>query len=114
MGEQYSPALPGEPAYDELCALFRSRTRQEWQELMAGVDACCDPVYSVEEALASAPVQALEMVTEQGLRPPVQFSSQPVKSATPAPLLGEHTATLLAELGYDTAQVEELQGQGIV
>jgi crotonobetainyl-CoA:carnitine CoA-transferase CaiB-like acyl-CoA transferase len=114
IGEQYSPAIPGEPAYDALCALFGTRTRQEWQELFSGVDACCDPVYNVEEALASAPVQALEMLGEEGLRPAVQFSRGPVGAGGPAPLLGEHTAAILAELGYGSARVEELQGRGLV
>jgi len=113
-GQQYAPAVPGEPAYDELCALFLTRTRQEWIEVLGGIDACCDPVYSVEEALASAPVQALDMLTEEGLRPPVQLSRQPVRTATTAPLLGEHTAAILAELGYDAARLDELQGKGIV
>jgi len=113
-GQQYAHALPGEPVYDELCALFLTRTRQEWLEVLGGLDACCDPVYSVDEALASAPVQALDMLTEEGLRPPVQLSSQPVRMATTAPLLGEHTAAILAELGYDAARLEELQGQGVV
>ena len=113
-GQQWAPALPGELAYDELCALFLTRTREEWRELFSGIDACCDPVYNVEEALASAPVQALDMLTEAGLRPPVQFSGQPVGKAPPAPLLGEHTAALLAELGYDAAGLEKLRGQGVV
>jgi crotonobetainyl-CoA:carnitine CoA-transferase CaiB-like acyl-CoA transferase len=113
-GQQFAPALPGEPAYDELCALFRTRTREEWVDIFAGTDACCDPVYNVEEALASAPVQALEMLSEEGLRPPVQFSGQPVGRAAPAPLLGEDTAVILAELGYEPARLEELQSLGIV
>ena len=111
---QYAAAVPGEPAYDQLCALFLTRTRQEWIDLLEGLDACCDPVYSVEEALASAPVQALNMLTEEGLRPPLQLSSQPVRTATTAPLLGEHTAAILTELGYDAARLEELHGQGVV
>lgn len=113
-GQQYAPALPGEPAYDELCALFLTRTRQEWLEVLAGLDACCDPVYSVEEALASAPVQALDMLTEEGLRPPVQLSGHRVQPAAKAPLLGEHTGAILARLGYDAAQVEELRNRGVV
>ena len=113
-GQQFSRALPGEPAYDELCALFRTRTQQEWHELLSEVDACCEPVYSVEEALASAPVQALDMLTGEGLRSPVQFSRQPVGKADSAALLGEDTAAILTELGYDAARVEELQSLGIV
>lgn len=113
-GQQLAPALPGEPAYDQLCALFLSRTQQEWHELLEGVDACCEPVYSIEESLASAPVQALDMLTDEGLRPPVQLSRQPMQTATTAPLLGEHTAAILAELGYDTARLDELRSQGVV
>jgi alpha-methylacyl-CoA racemase len=114
MGEQFSPALPGEPTYDQLCALFLTRTRQEWLGLLAGTDACCDPVYGVGEALDSAPVQALNMLTADGLRPPVQFSSHRVRTPTAAPSLGEHGAEILAELGYDNAAQKELRGRGII
>lgn len=114
LGQQFAPAAPGEPAYEELRALFRSRTRQEWAETLAGVDACCEPVYTVGEALESAPVQALGMLTSEGLLPPVRFSAQPVRPPAPAPGLGEHTTGLLAELGYDAAEVERLKGQSVV
>jgi crotonobetainyl-CoA:carnitine CoA-transferase CaiB-like acyl-CoA transferase len=114
IGQQYARALPGEPAYDQLCALFLTRTRSEWLKALAGADACCDPVYSIGETLGSAPVQALDMLTDEGLRPPVQFAGRQVRATSPAPRLGEHTAALLAELGYDSARVEELQGRGIV
>ena len=114
LGEQFAPALPGEPAYDELCALFRTKTREEWKELLAGIDACCEPVYSLEEALASSPVQALQMVAEVGLLPPVRLSGQSTGRTAPAPPLGEDTAAILAELGYDAAQTEELREQGVV
>ncbi|MCP4538756.1 MAG: CoA transferase [Chloroflexi bacterium] len=118
VSQQLAPAIPGEPAYDELCALFRTRTRQEWVEAMAGVDTCFEPVYDVEEALASAPVQALEMASGYGLLPPVRLSAQPIRpvecTAARAPALGEHTVTLLAELGYDAAAIENLREQGVI
>ena len=114
VGQQYAPAATGEPAYEELCALFRTRTRQEWMDALAGVDACCEPVYSVEEALASAPVKALGMLVNGELFPPVQLSAHPVHASCPAPALGQHTAQLLAELGYDAAEVERLHGEGVV
>jgi alpha-methylacyl-CoA racemase len=112
--QQFASAVAGEPAYDELCALFHARSRQEWMEAMAGIDACCEPIYNVEEALASAPVQALGMVSGYRLLPPVRLSRQPTRPADRAPALGEHTATLLAELGYDAATVEGLRERSVV
>jgi crotonobetainyl-CoA:carnitine CoA-transferase CaiB-like acyl-CoA transferase len=114
MGEQFAPAVPGQPAYEALRALFRSRTRQEWVDLLAEVDACCEPVYRLAEALASPPVQALRMVAAEGLLPPVRLSGQGERSAEPAPTLGQHTGALLVELGYTPAEVERLREQGIV
>jgi crotonobetainyl-CoA:carnitine CoA-transferase CaiB-like acyl-CoA transferase len=113
LGQQFAPATSGEPTYDALCDLFQGRTRQEWVELLTSMDTCCDPVYSVEEALTSEPIQALNMLTAEGLLPPVRFSaSQPCSD--PAPALSQHTAALLIELGYTSAEVETLQELGIV
>ncbi len=114
MDQQFAPAVPGEPTYDALCVLFRTRARQEWVEALAGVDACCEPVYSVEEALASAPVQALKMLTHAGLHPPVRLSFQQEHVPSPAPALSQHTAALLTELGYDAAGVDRLRSQGSI
>jgi crotonobetainyl-CoA:carnitine CoA-transferase CaiB-like acyl-CoA transferase len=113
LGEQFAPAVPGERAYDELCALFQSRTRQEWLEIIDEADACCEPVYTVEEALASAPVQALEMLTGEGLLPPVRLSAHQV-SVESTPVLGQHTAALLEELGYEPREVEGFKEQGVI
>jgi crotonobetainyl-CoA:carnitine CoA-transferase CaiB-like acyl-CoA transferase len=114
MGQQFTAALPGEPAYEGLCALFRSRTRQDWLEALVGVDACCEPVYTVGEALDSPPVQALGMLTDLGLLAPVHLSNQERCAAEPAPALGQHTVTYLAELGYKSPAVEKLRHQGVI
>jgi alpha-methylacyl-CoA racemase len=114
LGQQLAPAISGEPAFEELCALFRSRTQAEWTEVLAGVDACCEPVYSVGEALASAPVRALGMLAGEGLLPPVRLSAWPERSRGTVPALGADSADLLAELGYDATEVKRLQGQGII
>jgi len=114
IGEQFAPAIPGAPAYEELCELFRNHTRQEWIEILAGVDACCEPVYSVGEALASPVVQALNMLAAGGLLPPVRLSAQEGRPTGSTPALGQHTAALLAELGYSETEVKKLQEQGVV
>ena len=114
LGQQFAPAVPGEPAYEEMCALFASRSRDEWTATLDGVDACCDPVYPLGEALASAPVQALGMAGEAGLLPPVRLSSHPVRASEVAPALSQHTEALLAELGCDAARVQSLRERGVV
>jgi alpha-methylacyl-CoA racemase len=114
LGQQFAPALPGEPAYEALCSLFKSRTRQEWVQALVGVDACCEPVYSVGEALGSPAVQALGMLAGVGLLAPIRLSNQERTTPELAPTLGQHTTLLLEELGYSPDKVEELRGQGVV
>jgi len=114
LGQQYAPAIPGEPAYEALCVLFRSHTRQEWTEVLSEVDACCEPVYTLAEALASAPLQALGMVDGEKLLLPVRLSAQPAQPLDSAPALGQDTAAILAELGHDEGGVTELMVRGVV
>jgi crotonobetainyl-CoA:carnitine CoA-transferase CaiB-like acyl-CoA transferase len=117
MEEQYAPAVPGEPTYEALCSLFRERTRDEWAEALARVDACCEPVYSVGEALSSAPVEALGMLIDGGsggCLPPIRLSAGAWRASSNAPGLGEHTTEVLAELGYAAGEVESWRGDGVV
>jgi crotonobetainyl-CoA:carnitine CoA-transferase CaiB-like acyl-CoA transferase len=114
LGQQFAPAVPGDAAYEELCALFRTRTRQEWIGAMAGIDACCEPVYTLGEALESAPVQALQMLSAEGLLPPLRFSARPEWPVESAATLGQHTAEILAGLGFDEGEVERLRAEGVV
>ena len=114
LSQQFAPALPGEPAFEELCALFHTHSRREWVQLLAEVDACCEPVHSLDEALSFAPVQALNMLANAGLLPPIRLSERPAEAAVEAPALGQHTAALLAELRYGDADLASLREQGII
>jgi len=114
ISQQYAPAVAGEPAYDELCALFETRSRQEWVESLASVDSCFEPVYTVAESLVSAPGQALGIVARGGLLPPVRLSGRAMQPALQAPALGEHTSELLNEVGYTEKEITELRDSGII
>jgi formyl-CoA transferase len=45
---------------------------------------------------------------------PVKFSETRAESKRPAPLLGQHTREVLADLGYDDARIDELAREGAI
>ncbi len=117
LDQQFAPAVPGNPTWEGMRALFRTRPRKEWAEVMAGVDACCEPVYTLGEALDSPAVQALGMVPPPGgagLLPPLALSATPAPELRPAPAPGEHTADILGELGYDPDTIARWRSAGVV
>ena len=114
VGEQFAPAVEGQPVYDQLCALFRSRTQEEWVASMAGVDVCCEPLYTLAEAFESEPIRALGMWHNGCLLPPLGFSTGVSTPTGDAPSLGEHTRSLLSELGYGDDQISAMQAKGVI
>lgn len=90
---------PGTAA--ELEALFKTRTRAEWLELLGQVDACLE--------LAAAPAEA-------AAHPQVQLRSAALglDHAACAPALGAHTSEILHELGLSDAELEALQAKHVI
>ncbi len=107
------------PALRESWArLFRTRTRDEWAELLAGSDACVAPVLDWAEApehphLAARGVfVAHDEVTQPAPAP--RFSATPTSVRRPPPQAGEHTDELLAEAGFDADRITALRAAGTV
>ena len=46
--------------------------------------------------------------------PPVRFERSPQSVRRPAPLVGEHTVEVLAEVGHDGAQIAALRSAGAI
>ena len=84
----------------ELEKIFRTRTRDQWQEKLATLDACCEPVLDLDE-VASHPQIAARRIFERGKLGRV-------------PQLGEHTEEVLKEIGFDQARIEFLKGHGLI
>ena len=101
----------------EIAAIFKTRTRDEWTSVFKDVDACCEPVLRPEELVEHPLHQARQAYIEDEsgilrMRPPVR--SRTAEHPGPAPALGEHTADLLTELGYDRATIDQLHGAGVI
>jgi crotonobetainyl-CoA:carnitine CoA-transferase CaiB-like acyl-CoA transferase len=121
--KQFSP--PGTEVHAEVEAVFRSRSRAEWQAFATEVDCCLEPVLDVDEALSSELVAARDMVVEldqPGASSPVRLLGVPVKLSRtpgdanrgPGPGLGEHTDVVLSSLGYSDDEVAALKEGGAV
>jgi len=108
----------------EVEGVFVQRTRDEWQRFASEHDCCLEPVLELDEALDSELVRAREMVVEldqPGAERAVRVLGSPVKlGRTPAdprragPGLGEHTAEVLAGLGYTADEAAALEEAGAV
>lgn len=99
----------------ELTALFATQPRAHWEALLCNPDCCCEPVLELDEALGHP--QAVARGLLQGeragsvLATPLSPRDVPLG---PAPALGQHTAELLAELGYGAPDLERLRQEGVV
>jgi crotonobetainyl-CoA:carnitine CoA-transferase CaiB-like acyl-CoA transferase len=108
-----------ESLFEEVRAIFKSRTQSDWVELMRGADCCCEPVLSMTEAFAHTQTRAREMVRESisitdQLGFSYKLSDTPAREARPAPALGENTAALLDEIGISKDERARLEGSGII
>jgi alpha-methylacyl-CoA racemase len=116
---------PGSGAYADVQAVFKQRTRAEWEDFAAEHECCLEPILDLDEALASDLVGAREMVVEvsqPGVEGPVKQLGVPVKLSRtpgapdriPAPALGEHTESVLRDAGLSEAEIASLIESGVV
>lgn len=103
-----------------VAAQIKTRTRAEWCVRLEGSDACFAPVLSLGEApshphLAARGVFVDITVDGRPQRQPApapRLSRTPAREPTPGARCGEHTDTVLAELGLDAARIAALRAQG--
>ena len=86
---------------DRLTEIFRSKTRDEWCEIMEGTDVCFAPVLTMLEA-AEHPhnVERGTFVEVAGMTQPApspRFSETPGEISRPQAHAGQHTDEILAE-----------------
>lgn len=107
----------------EIAALIKTRSLQQWRDLLEDVDACATPVLRMDEVLEHPQTRARGMVTD-GLTPegkpyrqlafPVRMSDFRFEVSRPPPRLGEHSREVLRGLGYGDEDITALSADGVI
>lgn len=114
-----------EEAWDRMCSLVASKTKEEWLDWLKDKDICITPVKSmgdaVKDILASNtgimeyveyPVVGKILQTKLPYR--MSGITTSLQAATPPPVLGQHTGEILENLGFTKEEIEAFAEQGVV
>ncbi len=105
-------------------ARLATKTRTEWEAILAPLGIPCGPINRMDEVFADPQVQHLQMALEaehpqagiiRMVRNPVSFSRTPVDLRQVPPRLGEHTEEVFRDLlGYSAEEVAALRVAGVI
>lgn len=98
---------------ERLAEIFRSKTRDEWCELMEHTDVCFAPVLGMDEAPQHPHMAERGTYTQvAGVTQPApapRFSRTPGSIERPPPHAGQHTDETLLDWGFDAESVAALR-----
>lgn len=104
-------------------AIFKTKTRDEWFEILTQHDICVAKVYDLDETEHDPHLQARDMIVEiehpeagkvKQVGISVKLSDTPGQIRFLAAPLGAHTEEILSGLGYSNAQIAALREEGAI
>src|SRR5690348_5605822 len=107
----------------EINKALAARTTGEWTEILTKAEVPCGPIYAIDKMFddpqvkhigAAAGVKSAKLGEIRIVNQAVGLSRTPARIATAPPEVGEHTAEVLAELGYGEAAIEALRRKKVV
>ena len=103
---------------ERFASIFRTRTRDEWCQLVEGKEVCLAPVLSLDEAPGHPHLKARgTFVEHEGIVQPApapRFSRTPGAIQRGAPTPGEHTEEALGDWGFDAREITALKEAGAI
>ncbi len=107
---------------EEVRAILKTKTRDEWTALFDRVDACVEPVLGLGEALGDPQVEVRGLVVEvdipgcgtvKQIGHPIRYSATPPEYRSVGVCAGTHTREVMAELGYVEDEIDEFEKTGL-
>jgi crotonobetainyl-CoA:carnitine CoA-transferase CaiB-like acyl-CoA transferase len=108
-----------EPLIAELQAVFAGRSTEDWNGVLLAAGVPAGRILGVGEALRTGQARTRLVDhptagTVELVGPPFELNGATLGAMTPPPLLGEHTAEVLAELGVDDERLASLEERGVI
>lgn len=103
---------------ERLAKLFRTKSRQQWCEILEGTDVCFAPVLDFDEApqhphnLARKTFVEVDGVVQPAPAP--RFSRTPAGIRSAPAALGEHTEKGLRDWGFSSEEIDQLRRAGAI
>lgn len=106
---------------DAMGEMVKTKTTAEWVRLLADAGVPCMQINSLDDVVADPHLADVGFFPEfdhpsEGrirlMAPPMRLSKTPPTIRRLPPRFGEHTAEVLAELGYDDRQIEAMLAAG--
>jgi CoA:oxalate CoA-transferase len=100
-----------------------TRTADEWVATLSQAGIPCGPIYRYSQAFASPQVEALGLIRQTVrrdgsplplLRGPLSVDGEASEISARPPLLGEHTADILREVGFADDDIDRLEADGVL
>ena len=102
---------------------FRTKSRDEWCQLLKELDIEVGPVNNIGEAFDDPQVLHRQMVVDiehpmagqmRQIGLPFKFSETPGQIKRPAPLIGQDTEAILMEMGYSEKDIGEFRDAEVI
>lgn len=109
---------------ERLQEIFLTKTYEEWEAILVPAGIPMGAINTIDAIVTHPQVKARGVLVEcehptagktRVVGPAVKLSDTPGDVRSPAPLLGEHTASVLrTRLGLDDAELDRLRRQGVI
>ena len=116
--------LENHPAFKaRVEGILGTGSAKEWVDRLEAAGIAAGPIYEFHEVFEDPQVRHLELVAEveqpgagkvKMLTFPGRASGTPPRIDRPAPLLGQHTAEVLGELGLSGEEIDRLAAAGVI
>ena len=122
LDQQENPKQMDKQSWDEMkskiASAIKSKSREEWENLMEGTDVCFAPVLTIDEAYDHPHnLERNTFIEVAGVKQPApapRFSRTPASITSPPPHPGEHTEEILLDSGFTISEISSLKEQNVI